>query len=112
MRYVVGEKQTKRVDAGEPYGEEWFDIKTRADTGAVLAAAEGASNSERTMRLITALISDWSLLDKQGAKAPVTLETFQGLPIEMTAPLLDEVQRPDFLASLQRVKSALPNPSS
>ena len=110
MRYIVGGMQaTQRIYAGEPYAEEWFDLKLRADTGAVLSGSDGVSNSERVSHMIVALIVDWSLVDEQGVKAPITHETFQSLPPEMTLPLLDVVQQPAFLASLQRGKSAATN---
>lgn len=104
-RYTVGKPQFKRINAGEPFAEEWFDIKVSLTMADVLAIQGAASDMERGLHLLSLLIVDWSLLDESGGKAPLNQATINMVPLEMLGPLFEEVNKPDFLVRLNTLAS-------
>lgn len=84
----------ERVGAGGGY-DEWFDLRVSPTVGGVLDLSEssGQGDASRVATLLHSLIVDWSLTDEAGNKLPITVDNVRALPVDMTMPMFERVNK-------------------
>lgn len=106
-RYIESE-ELERVPAGGGY-EEWFDLRSFATLGAVKEIGRATNNLDRASMLLAAMIADWSLVDADGNKLPITPESIDQVKGELLEPLWGRVGAlsESFLALASVIKSSM-----
>lgn len=106
MRYIAdSEEDTKRIIGGGRWSEEWFLLSTVVTFAVMMQVDDVKDPKERVGKLASALILDWSIVDKDGNKKPISYDSFKNLPFEMTYPIVQHVNSEDFLAQMSALRS-------
>lgn len=85
MGYVYGKPQVKRIFGTGDYSEEWIDIRRAKMHDAEALSTGGKRNAD----ILALLIVDWSIVDEQGEKLPISGDVLNELPIEISMPALN-----------------------
>jgi hypothetical protein len=83
MAYVYGKSQIKRVFGIGDYADQWIDVRRATERDVRFAGGKG--NTE----ILAMLIADWSIVDEDGQKVPVSADVLSELPIEISVPALN-----------------------
>lgn len=87
--------KTARIDAGDGYEGEWFDVRgiTMRDSDAAQKAADDVNaGAEGKTALLARIITDWSFTDEKGAKLPITPANLADMDVAAYAPVLEHIK--------------------